>query len=85
MDYDQDKVDEVVLALMYLTLHEERDGRPRSWKSFDWNALNRLHEKRWIDDPKNKAQSVVLTEEGLIRSQELFESHFGNPPQTQVI
>jgi len=30
-DFDRDKVDGVVLALMYLTLH---DGY-RAWKSFD--------------------------------------------------
>lgn len=35
MDYDHDKVDEVVLALMYLTLH----GGGRAWKGFDWDAL----------------------------------------------
>ncbi len=41
MDYDKDKVDEVVLALMWLVLHE--DGPvTRAWKGFDWDALDRL-------------------------------------------
>jgi hypothetical protein len=31
MDHDENKVDEVVLALMYLTLHDE----VRAWKGFD--------------------------------------------------
>jgi uncharacterized protein DUF6429 len=72
MDYDQDKIDEVVLALMYLTLHDE----VRAWKSFDFTVLDRLHEKGFIRDPKNKARSVVLTEEGLAKSEALFEKHF---------
>jgi hypothetical protein len=72
MDHDENKVDEVVLALMYLTLHDE----VRAWKGFDFKVLNRLHEKGFIRDPKNKAGSVVLTEEGLARSEALFEKHF---------
>ena len=73
MEYDEDKIDEVVLALMYLTLHDE----DRAWKGFDWDALDRLHDKGLIFDPKNKAKSVVLTDEGLTRAKELFEKHFG--------
>ena len=78
MDYDENKIDEVVLALMYLTLHDE----VRAWKGFDFRVLDRLHEKGFIRDPKNKARSVVLTEEGLARSEELFEKHFGQRQST---
>jgi len=39
MQIDTDKIDEAVLALLFLTLH---DG-VRAWKSFDWDAMNRLH------------------------------------------
>ena len=73
MDYDENEVDEVVLALMYLTLHDE----VRAWKGFDFGALDRLHEKGLIRDPRNKTKSVVLTEEGLARSRALFEQYFG--------
>ena len=72
MDYDKDKVDEMVLALLWLTVH---DGG-RAWKGHDWDAMNRLHEKGMIDDPVNKNKSVVLTDEGLKRSEELFTRHF---------
>jgi hypothetical protein len=58
---DEQKIDEVVLALLYLTLHDEC----RAWKSFDWNSMNRLHEKGFIADPIGKAKSVVFTERGL--------------------
>lgn len=73
MDIDEDKVDRAVLALLYLTLH----GGWRAWKGFDWEAMNRLHEKGYIDDPVSKTKSVVLTEEGLRESKRLFEEMFG--------
>ena len=57
MNYDEDKVDEAVLALLYLTLHEGT----RAWKGHDWDALDRLHKKGMILDPVGKAKSVVLT------------------------
>ncbi len=72
-NYNQDKVDEVVLALMQLTLHDFY----RAWKGFDWDVLDRLYEKGWIENPRNKAKSVVLTEEGMTKSSNLFEKHFG--------
>lgn len=72
MDYDPDKIDEAVLALLYLTLH---DGA-RAWKSFDWEAMNRLHEKGYISNPVGKAKSVIFTEEGLKESERLFKKLF---------
>jgi Domain of unknown function (DUF6429) len=77
MDYDYDKVDDMILALMSLTLHDEAYGTARAWKGFDWDALDRLYEKGWILDPKNKAKSVVLTEAGVARTKRLFDQYFG--------
>ncbi|HXE30417.1 MAG TPA: DUF6429 family protein [Terriglobales bacterium] len=73
MDYDRDKVDEIVLALLWLT----NTGEHRAWKTHDWDAMDRLHAKGYIADPKSKAKSVVLSEEGERLSRELFERHFG--------
>lgn len=75
MEIDRDKIDEAVLALMWLTLHDER----RAWKGFDWDALERLHARGLIADPVNKAKSVVLTDEGLRQSEELFRVLFTRP------
>ena len=72
MKYDEDKVDEMVLALLFLTL---QDGY-RAWKGHDWGAMDRLHKKGMIGDPVRKAKSVALTEHGLQRSRELFIKHF---------
>src|SRR5271166_3911700 len=57
VDIDNDKIDEAVLALLYLTLHD----RFRAWKGHDWDALDRLYRKGMICDPVGKAKSVVFT------------------------
>jgi hypothetical protein len=72
---DTDKIDQTVLALLYLTLH---DGF-RAWKGFDWEALNRLHDKGMIGNPVGKAKSVALTDEGLRESERLFRQMFIKP------
>lgn len=73
MELDNDKIDEAVLALLHLGLH---DGA-RAWKGFDWDAMDRLHEKGYITDPHGKAKSVVFTAEGLERSESLLRQLFG--------
>ncbi|MHA6853642.1 DUF6429 family protein [Ralstonia pseudosolanacearum] len=72
MNIDTAAIDDAVLALLYLTLHDHN----RAWKSFDWDTLNRLHERGLIGDPINKAKSVILTEEGLRESERLFQQRF---------
>jgi hypothetical protein len=73
MELDEKKIDEAVLALLLLGLHEER----RAWKGFDWGAMDRLHGKGYISDPKSKAKSVVFSEEGRARAEELLGRLFG--------
>jgi Domain of unknown function (DUF6429) len=75
MDYDRNKVDEMVLALLTLTMMTDGSG-VRSWKGHDWEALDRLHAAGYISDPKSKAKSVVFSEEGARRARELFALHF---------
>ena len=72
MDIDEDKIDDAALALLYLTLHEQR----RAWKQLDWDLMNRLYQKGFILDPVGKTKSVVLTDEGLQKSEELFKRLF---------
>ena len=70
---DEDKIDDTVLALLQLTLH---DGA-RAWKGFDFEVMDRLFEKGYIYDPRGTAKSVVLSPEGLERSEALFAELFG--------
>lgn len=74
-DIDTDKIDEVALALLYLTMHSDSGG-VRAWKGMDWEVMNRLHEKGYILDPKNKAKSVAVTVEGEEKAKELFDKYF---------
>jgi hypothetical protein len=73
MNLDTDKVDEAVLALLQLGLHE---GNP-AWKGFDWDAMQRLHAKGYISDPVGKAKSVVFSDAGLRESARLLRERFG--------
>ncbi len=75
MEVNAEKIDEAVLALLYLTSFEEY-GATRAWKSHDWEALNRLHEKGLISDPKSKSKSVIFSPEGAKLGEELFHKLF---------
>jgi Domain of unknown function (DUF6429) len=75
MEIDNKKVDEITLALLYLTTFKDKNG-PRAWKSHSWDVLDRLHESGYIHDPVTKAKSVMLTDEGVEQSKRLFDKHF---------
>jgi hypothetical protein len=77
MDYDTDKVDEAVLALLYLGLHEVNEFGGRAWKGHDWGAMDRLHQKDLISDPRSKAKSVVMDAEGIKAAEGAFRKLFG--------
>ena len=78
MKYDQDKVDEMTLALLYLvTTKGPEEIGASAGKAFDAATMNRLHEKGWINDPKTKSLSIQVTEEGFKRSEALFRKCFG--------
>jgi hypothetical protein len=74
VDYDRDRAADFALALMYLELHDSN----RAWKGYPWDVLDVLHERRLIADPKNRAKSVVLTEQGLEQAAALFEELLGS-------
>ena len=75
MDIDVEKVEQTVLALLYLTSFGDKFGL-RAWKGHDWGVMNSLHEKGYISNPATKAKSIAFSEEGAKRSKELFEHLF---------
>lgn len=77
MEYDEEKVDEVTLALLYLVMHDETEEGARAWKEFDWDTMNRLHKKGLISNPVTKNRSVWVTSEGCSKAKMFFERHFG--------
>ena len=76
MEIDTDNMDDTILAMLHLTSFPHH-GVIRAWKGQNWDAMNRLSEKGMICDPRTKARSVILTEEGARRSEELFYKLFG--------
>jgi hypothetical protein len=72
MTLDNDKIERAVLALLYLGLHDA----DRAWKGFDWEVMNRLHEKGFVSDPRGTAKSVAFTEKGLIEARRLLQELF---------
>lgn len=67
MQYYQLKIDEMIIALLYISSFQ--DGRV--WKGYDWDILKRLYEKELITDPVGKAKSFFLTDEGMRLSEKL--------------
>jgi len=74
MELDETRIDEAVLALLYLNLDRKSH---RAWKSLNWIAMNRLFEKGLIFDPVGKAKSVMMTEEGEAMAEQLVQKLFG--------
>ena len=71
-----DRLAEAALAILSLTLHD--DGRV--WKGLDWDLMDLLHAKGWIVDPRSKAKSVVMTEDGERLAAEFLRKYFGRRP-----
>lgn len=74
-DTDKDKIDDAALALLYLTMSTDKYGA-RAGKNIDWDVMDRLYEKGMISDPKSKAKSVGVTNEGRERAEKLFYELF---------
>ena len=50
-ELDMNRIDDAVLALLYLNLHH----CGVVWKGFDWGAMNRLFEKELIFGSRQKS------------------------------
>jgi hypothetical protein len=75
--YDERRVQDAVLALMHHNAHRDSFGW-RAWKSFPWEATDGLHERGLISDPRSKAKSVALMDEGARLAEQLFTELFGD-------
>lgn len=72
-NFNEDRVDEITLALLYLVTDQ---GTQRAWKAFDWETMDRLHKKGFISDPRCKNKSVLLSDEAMQLSESLFKTNF---------
>nr|WP_314526362.1 DUF6429 family protein [uncultured Pseudomonas sp.] len=79
MEYDEKLIEDTVLAL--LAAFSSDDGN--TWKGFDFEIMNRLHERGFISNPVNKNKSIWLTAEGLERGRQVASRLFGARPQPE--
>ena len=79
MEYDDKLIEDTVLALLVTFSF----NRGNSWKGYDFEVMNRLHELGFIQDPVNKNKSIWLTEEGLERGRQIAHRLFSNKAQAQ--
>lgn len=75
MEYNQDKVDDMVLALLFLTSSTNEFGT-RAWKGLDIKILERLYKKGFVSDPGDKSPTLTLSKDGAERSKRMFEEYF---------
>ncbi|MBV4485235.1 hypothetical protein HU727_006500 [Pseudomonas sp. SWRI153] len=73
MEYDEKLIDDAVLAL--LAAYSSDDGN--AWKGYDFEIMNRLHERGLISNPVNRNKSIWLTGEGLERGRQIAGRMFG--------
>ena len=78
-DFDQDRVDEVYLSLLHLTL----GSGGRAWKGIPSSVSDRWLARGWIEDPHTKSDSFHLTSEGLALCTRVFEELFGKAEASQ--
>ena len=71
--YDDQKIEDAVLALLGVFAFDNG----RAWKRYDFDVMNTLHARGMISDPRGRAESVHLTEEGMQRAKALAQQWFG--------
>lgn len=74
MNGDEDKVDELTMALLFLVMSRNPQGG-RAAKAFDLATLDRLHRKGWIREPRVKDYALEVTPEGVRQAEAAFRRH----------
>ena len=73
MNYQADKVDDAVLALLLLGASGQR-----AWRGIDVEAIDRLVAKGWLKTPDRNAPTLEFTDAGLQHARESFARLFGD-------
>lgn len=85
MTIDTDKTAEIALAVLALTQHTDHAGGVRAWKGIDWDVLDTMHQKGWIDNPVGKAKSVSISKAGLSLALEAQNRYLNIEPSVEDI
>jgi hypothetical protein len=69
---DPSKIDEAVLAMLYLSVHNGH----WAWKAVDKDATMRLHARGLLKNPSTTARAIILTDDGLEEARRACERLF---------
>ena len=76
----EETIDDMILALMYLTRFNDREGNPfneMAWKSYDFEAIDRLDGEDLIINPQSRRggsyKYAYLTEKGRVRAKRIIK------------
>lgn len=78
-DFDTDKIDDAVLALLWLQAFKQKKIHPdfEAWRNFRFDLLDRLREKELLYPQTGKEKTVSFTAEGEKLGRELCQRFFG--------
>lgn len=70
-------LEDLALMMLYLTRFSDTPGLEprRAWKNYDWATMDRLKERAMIDVANYANKSVMLTDEGLEKAQDLLRQY----------
>ena len=66
IEIDEERTDEVVLALLYLTTFKSKPYW-RAWKGHNWDSLDRLHEGLHLGSGHESKNSVSVNNDPQLR------------------
>jgi len=76
---ESEVLEDLVLVLLYMFSWREKDASDfsvaRSWKGYSFDVLDTIQEKGYISS-SHRAKSVIITDGGLKRANELKEKMF---------
>lgn len=75
----EEQIKELTLLLAYLTSWNDKDRltkieNVKSWKGYDFNILNKLHEEEYIYQ-ENKKKYFIWEEKGISEAEKLMKKY----------
>lgn len=83
----EEQIKELTLLLAYLTSWNDKDRltkieNVKSWKGYDFNILNKLHEEEYIYQ-ENKKKYFIWEEKGISEAEQLMKKYNINKKQNK--
>lgn len=84
----EEQIKELTLLLAYLTSWNDKDRltkieNVKSWKGYDFNILNQLHEEEYIYQ-ENKKKYFIWEEKGISEAEQLMKKYNINKTRSEL-